>query len=135
MKRAISFLFVFVFSVLFSTPLGFGMVALTFIVLGEGAKVWANNYVPVVLDLPVGTIWARAHGINDLGQVVGQAAGPGVHLAILWNGTTPTVLQVPDGMTGAGAWAINNKGQIAGDTGSPLWGSFRYVGTEQHPYC
>lgn len=82
------------------TPGGFGR-----------AVVWANNSI---LDISNG-FESEARGINDVGQVVGQATGPtGTHEGFLWsNGTTENLGTLPTGRNSE-AYSINNRGDVVG---------------------
>jgi probable HAF family extracellular repeat protein len=86
-------------------------------------------------NLP-GGIWSQAYGLNDSGQVVGEASTPNGHHAFLWkdannNGSTdPGELRDLDTIpnnTSSGARSINSSGTAVGYYGSPdiLFGGSR----------
>jgi probable HAF family extracellular repeat protein len=61
---------------------------------------------------------SRAWGINDLGEVVGEAAIPGSigYHAFLYGGGQMHDLGTFPGGLGSGAYGINNKGQVIGNS-------------------
>ena len=74
----------------------------------ETATVW-NGTTPTSLAPLNAGYSAIAYGINNSGQVVGNADNASGRKAVVWNGTTPTIL------AGNGsAYAINASGKIAG---------------------
>ncbi|MDY6990724.1 MAG: hypothetical protein SWQ30_22005 [Thermodesulfobacteriota bacterium] len=88
------------------------MLILAVFCLVQQAK--AAQYQCTALDLPTEASWGRAYGINDSGQVVGNAGGGEYHRGILWNGTTAAVLSLPSGAASGSALDINDASQVAG---------------------
>jgi hypothetical protein len=61
---------------------------------------------------PPGAVSTQAHGLNDLGEIVGTYVdSSGAQHGFLLKGTNYTVLNVP-GHTLSNAWSINNQGWI-----------------------
>ncbi|KGM41434.1 hypothetical protein JY96_18910 [Aquabacterium sp. NJ1] len=77
------------------------------------ATVWANG---VATDLgTLGGAQSDARGINQAGQIVGQAQDAnGNWRAVAWNGGQPTELVTPNASSSSKANAVNNVGQIVG---------------------
>lgn len=77
------------------------------------ATVWANG---MATDLgTLGGAQSDARGINQAGQIVGQAQDAnGNWRAVVWNGGQPTGLVTPNASSSSQANAVNNAGQIVG---------------------
>jgi len=83
----------------------------------QRAVVWVAGR-PTILEPPPGYLNSEAHGINEAGDVVGDAiGGPAVRSAVLWRGGTTRIL--PPIASGADATAadINNRREVVGASG------------------
>jgi uncharacterized membrane protein len=91
-----------------------------------------NGTAATILSPSGGDVGAKAHGINDSGQVVGDSYISGVSSAlhaVVWNGTSPTVLnEHSGGGTYASAKDVNDATQVVGvaetatfDDSAALW--------------
>jgi len=75
----------------------------------EHASLWTEQ--DGMLDLG----GARAHAVNDRGEVVGFTVGAGGRVGFLWNEQDGMVeLPLPEGGGDCRAYAVNNRGQIVG---------------------
>lgn len=95
-------------------------------VVGIGVRQSDNTRQPVLWDQGVASNleapWTRsyqiwAHGLNNVGQVVGSVKAPNdvdYYRAVLWNNGVATELDVPSGFYAAEAKGINDAGQIVG---------------------
>jgi len=82
---------------------------------------WSLEEGMAALEVPEGTTWGRARGINGHGDVVGQCTVSGATVGVLWRGGGGTPEILPFG----GAVAIDDAGRIlwtnAGSSEAYLW--------------
>ncbi len=81
----------------------------------QHAVLWKNDAQHSIVDLGTGIegLNATANGMNDVGQVVGEASNGAVSQPVLWNNDethTPSVLPLLPGDDGGYALDINNQG-------------------------
>ncbi len=86
-----------------------------FLVVCVAQQVSAIQYQCTVLELPAGSKWGQAYGINDSGEVAGEVGVEGYGpRGVVWDGTSPTILTLPSGANSSQVRDINNAGQVAG---------------------
>lgn len=87
--------------------------------VNQHAVLWKNDALHSIVDLGTGIegLNATANGMNDIGQVVGEANNGSVSQPVLWDndaGHTPSVLPPLPGDDGGYALDINNQGAVLG---------------------
>lgn len=84
---------------------------------GEVAFRYDGNQIISLGSLSTGEALADAYGVNDAGQVVGQAYTTSSYKAWIWDEAHGGVEIAPlAGDDGAIAWAINNSGMVIGSS-------------------
>lgn len=91
------------------------MVLAPFFALAVSSSAFADGYAFTTIDVPGANI-TEAHGINNVGQILGQYTDTVVH-GFVDTGGVLTTLDVP-GANGTAAFGINDAGQVVGYYGS-----------------
>jgi probable HAF family extracellular repeat protein len=84
----------------------------------DEAFIWTAETGLITLPRPTGSQGARAHDINNSGQIVGHVEVNNRRHAMLWQGGQPIELGPLPGGNYSDAMAINNHGQIVGEWGN-----------------
>ena len=89
--------------------------------IGQRAVMWKNDAAHSIVDLGTGIegFNPTANGMNDIGQVVGEASNGAFSQPVLWNNDdahTATVLAALPGDDGGYAVDINNQGDVLGSS-------------------